>query len=311
MPCMHPIPAWRSQAGVLSLGKEPPASTQTLQLPCGGCLGCRTSAAKAWALRCMLEAQDHDNVTFTTLTYDDEKLPVTLQRDHLAGWIKRLRQDNRRRKANRIRFFACGEYGEKTDRPHYHAILYGISAEKHDADRIDRAWKMGHTKTVTATPAAIAYTAGYVAKKIGYKYEADQERINYETGEVYHWQPPFLQMSRNPGIGANANKWAASWKDYAILGGVRIPVPKYLHQQWEKSLLPGRGADAPAPGALGRGADTPTQQQLQQQKQLIEEHEHEKYLRSLTKERMTKYMLEAEEKIAIGKQQLSAAKRKL
>lgn len=281
------------------MGKEPPAATRTLKLPCGGCLGCRTSAAKGWALRCMLEAKDHEHVTFTTLTYDDQKLPLTLRRDHLQGFVKRIREENRRQASNRIRFFACGEYGEQNHRPHYHAILFGISAN--EATRINRAWGMGITKSVPATPAAIAYTAGYVAKKIGFKEEAAQERVHYETGEVYHRQAPFLQMSRRPGIGNNDKRWAASWKDFAILGGVRIPVPRYLHKQWRDSLGNNSGSDDPA-------------EQLQQQTEKLlelEEHEHHKYLISLTKERMTTKMLEASEQIAIAKQQLTAAKRKL
>lgn len=283
MPCMHPMPAWRSQAGIVSLGKEPPAATRTLQLPCGGCLGCRTSQAKGWAVRCLLELKEHDNATFTTLTYEDEKLPPTLRKRDLQLFLKRLRKG---RTSNRIRFFACGEYGEKNGRPHYHAILYGISASKPDADRIDHAWQMGHTKTVAVTPAAIAYTAGYTAKKIGDAMRSDieKERIDFNTGEIYDWQPPFLQMSRKPGIGGKAReKYTESWRDFAILNGTPIPVPRYLHKAWEETATP----------------------------EEKEEREHEHYLKTLTRDRITKYQLDAMEKIAQSKQKLQAAKRQL
>lgn len=280
MPCHHPMPAWKTHAGIVTLDPKARAGSQSeLKLPCGGCLGCRKAKAKEWALRCTLELHDHQHATFTTLTYDDKKLPPTLRRRDLQLFIKRLR----RHTPNRIRFFACGEYGEQNGRPHYHAILYGCSAPT-DSDRINTAWSQGHTQTVAVTPAAIAYTAGYAAKKIGLKPEpVNKTVIDYETGEEYEWQEPFLQMSRNPGIGGTARQHTKSWRDYAILNGTRIPVPKYLHKAWQK---------------------TATTEQ-------IENREHEQYLKQLTKERITERMLEAEEQIAIAQQKLQAEKRKL
>lgn len=230
----------------------------------------------------MLELKEHEHATFTTLTYEDEKLPPTLRKRDLQLFIKRLRKG---RKTNRVRFFACGEYGERTHRPHYHAILYGLSAA-HDAAAIDNAWGLGITKTVAVTPAAIAYTAGYTAKKIGDAMRADveKERMDPETGELYDWQPPFLQMSRRPGIGGEARqKYTESWRDFAIMNGTPIPVPRYLHKAWE-------------------GKATGEEK---------EEREHEHYLKTLTRDRVTTERLSAMEKIAQAKQSLQAAKRKL
>lgn len=279
MPCHHPMPAYRTYGGIVSLGKEPRNSKETLLLPCGGCLGCRKSTAKAWALRCMLELQDHNSATFTTLTYDDKTLPVTLRKRDLQLYFKKLRKGS---KTNRIRFFACGEYGEQNQRPHYHAIIYGMDA-MHDEGRISKAWGKGHVKTVAVTPAAIAYTAGYAAKKIGFRMEADVERVDPQTGEIYNWQPPFLQMSRRPGIGATARQHTESWRDYAILNGTRIPVPQYLKQSYLET-------------------ETGEQKEIR---------EHEQYLRKLTKERISQRMLSANEQIAIAEQRLQADRRKL
>lgn len=200
-----------------------------MRLPCGGCLGCRKAQARSWALRCHLETQQHTRAAFTTLTYDDQHLPVTLSKRHLQLYIKRVRKALGSKRP--LRFFACGEYGERTHRPHYHAILYG--ADERDSDLLDNAWGAGHTKTVRVTPAAIAYVAGYTAKKIGFKEEAGQERIDYETGELYHWQPPFLQMSRRPGIGGHARCHANSWRSFAIYNGTPQPVPRFLHEAWK------------------------------------------------------------------------------
>lgn len=231
MPCYHPIPAWRGKSGAIQLHKEL-ADGIPLKLPCGGCVGCRTSAARSWALRCHLELQQHPTAVFTTLTYSDESLPATLQKRHVSLWMKRLRKAADRK----IRYFAAGEYGEQNARPHYHALVYGISSD--DRVAIDNAWQMGHTKTVPITPAAINYTAGYCAKKLGYRLDATDERVDPETGEVYTWQPPFIQMSRRPGIGGDARQFTQSWRSYAVYQGAQIKVPRFLHEAWKATATP-------------------------------------------------------------------------
>lgn len=223
----------------------------------------------------MLELHDHESATFTTLTYDDKKLPVTLRPRDLQLFLKRVR------KKFKVRFFASGEYGEQNNRPHYHAIIYGLS-EMH-AKFIDETWGNGHTKSVAVTPAAIAYTAGYTAKKIGFREEAGIERLDPETGELYNWQPPFITMSKKPGIGSSARRYTESWRDFAILNGAKQSVPRYYHKSWE---------------------ETATELQKQQLKD-------EQKQRRLTKEQITLRMLEAEEEIEKAKSKLQAARRNL
>lgn len=275
MPCTAPMPAWKTHAGTVVLGKEPPDSSQ-MQLPCGGCTGCKKAKAQAWTLRCLLEMQDHKEATFVTLTYDENCLPETLQRRDLQLFIKKLR----RRKSDKLRFFACGEYGEKRHRPHYHAILFGCGAIT-DRTKIQMAWGQGHTTIEQVTPRRIAYTAGYVQKKYDAESPLRTEYINYETGEIYQWQEPFIQMSRRPGIGGNARRHTASWRDFAVMNGTRMPVPKYLHKAWEETA-------------------TATDKEEQQQEQ---------YLRRLTKERTTEYQLNAQDQINKKQQEIAAAKR--
>lgn len=220
--------------------------------------------------------QQHSAAAFTTLTYSDDHLPVTLQKRHLQLFLKRLR----RATDGKLRFFASGEYGERTQRPHYHAIIYGLSDTHYG--RIDGAWGMGQTKTTPATPAAIAYTAGYCAKKIGYRNEQDYERIDPETGEVYHWQPPFTQMSRRPGIGGHAREHTQSWRSYAIYNGVKIKVPRFLHEAWKKQAT----------------------------EQEIEELAWEKSQLLIDTDN-SKARLEAGEQIAVSRQAIKAARRNL
>ena len=274
MPCYHPLPAWRNAGGVVSLRepRERRGDEEFLRLPCGSCLGCRMSRAREWALRCSLESAFHDETCWVTLTYDDQHKPPTLSKDHLSKWVKRLRA---RLGDRRLRFFASGEYGEQTYRPHYHAILFGMSGGKD----IQEAWPFGFTRTDPLTPAAIAYVAGYAAKKIGWKLESG-ERLDYDTGEVYEYQPPFVLMSRRPGIADQARKYWQSWRKHAVYHGREVPVPRFLHQAY-----------------LAKATDEQVEQLKQERKAII---------RDLTRER-----LDAAEAIAQAKQKLQSQRRKL
>lgn len=233
MACFHPIPAFRTRFGQISLHKEVRDSLP-LRLPCGTCNGCRASQASAWALRCHLELQDHDRAAHTTLTFDNEHCPPTLARRDLQLYLKRARKALGPKRP--IRYFASGEYGEHNKRPHYHLLLFG--ADQRDSDLLQRTWGAGYAKTKEITPATIAYVAGYTAKKISDRMATAHDRIDYTTGEIYRWQPPFIQMSRRPGIGGSARQYVNSWRLYAVHDGQRMPVPRFLHQAWKDQATP-------------------------------------------------------------------------
>lgn len=237
-----------------------------LDLPCGKCIGCREAKAKAWALRCTLELQQHRDAVFTTLTYNDENRPSTLSKRDLQGFFKRLRKRLTRSDPTRtIRFFACGEYGDRTKREHYHALVFGMA--KHEERVIQTAWGNGNAVTEPITPERIAYTAGYVGKKYGQENRMETWRmpegegvkkitgyIDEETGEWqkkkpttgkwkpeigWYWQEPFLQMSTKPGIGGFARqKYTNSWRKCAVLNGTTQAVPRYLHEAWKEKATP-------------------------------------------------------------------------
>ena len=102
-----------------------PSGDNNLTLPCGQCIGCRLERSRSWAVRCVHEAYMYDDNCFITLTYDNDNLPLTgdglptLDRDAVTLFLKRLRF----RFPHTIRYFGCGEYGDKLSRPHYHLIL--------------------------------------------------------------------------------------------------------------------------------------------------------------------------------------------
>lgn len=191
-----------------------------IEIPCGQCIECRLQYARDWANRCMLEAQYHDENWFLTLTYDDDHLPdrhelvncetgeivpspiVSLDKDELSAFMKRLRKNT----GQKIRFFGCGEYGDETHRPHYHVIIFGLHLNDlkiyktnfrgeilYNSPIIDKAWQQrGHAVLAECSWDTCCYVARYVTKKL----KGKSSEI-YEDLGIY---PPFVRMSRDPGI---------------------------------------------------------------------------------------------------------------
>lgn len=251
MPCALPVPAVQSNltrrvslaaASVEGFAREYGdgfadellSRSSLLFLPCGSCVGCQLSRAREWAVRCSLELSSHPVASFVTLTYSERYVPPTLSKRHLSLFFKRLRK----RLGGGIRFFGCGEYGEKFGRPHYHALVFGTR----DEEVIRASWTMGFATVAEVNPARISYVAGYCAKKLGF-FGVAEERVDFATGEIYRYQPPFLQMSRRPGIGGAARRFVQSWRTSAVWQGREVPVPRYLHASWLESSSESDRAD--------------------------------------------------------------------
>jgi len=197
---------------------------------CGGCLPCRINRRRIWAHRLELEALNHKASIFLTLTYASQNLrsrsgikvpecPQTetlasLQPDDLRNWLKRYRKAIA---PKRIRFFAVGEYGHETWRPHYHVALFGIGPcwnlqTKKRAGRsiaseccpvcrvLQSTWNMGDIDAGVLEPNSCAYIANYVTKKLT---SDDDQRL---AGR----HPEFARMSNRPGIGKEAMHEVAS-----------------------------------------------------------------------------------------------------
>jgi len=199
----------------ISFPKTVPSSNTTRHgvptpLPCGQCVGCRLERSRQWAVRLIKELSLHDRSSFLTLTYSDEHLRLlpngrpTLVLEDVQLFLKKLR---RQFEPNPLRFFQCGEYGEKTFRPHHHMILFGEDFIK-DREQIEdsrsgysqytsptltRIWGLGRATISEVSFESAAYVARYALKKITGK------------GASFHYsgrKPEFITMSRRPGIGA-------------------------------------------------------------------------------------------------------------
>lgn len=150
-----------------------------------------------------------------------------------------------------IRFYMCGEYGEKLGRPHYHICLFNCDfADKKHYDRtaqghelytsstLEKLWPFGLSTIGELTFETAAYTARYVMKKItGQQQEKHYEHLNPETGEIYRLKPEFNEMSRRPGIALGAfEKWHRDWypEGKVVSRGHKSNTPRYYDKQHKK-----------------------------------------------------------------------------
>lgn len=170
-----------------------------------------------WTFRIYQESKLHDSQQFLTLTYSDEKLPVggTLVKEHFQSFMKRLRKDV---SPVKLRFYAVGEYGTETKRPHYHAIMFGMPTP----ERLESIWGFGYVDVAKVEMASIHYVTKYHVNRYG-----------DHSGR----EPPFCLMSRRPGIGTNYMtaqmvKWHKSNQaNYAQVNGKITRLPRFYKEK--------------------------------------------------------------------------------
>lgn len=261
MPCYSPLQGYKSKYATPN-GKHKITFNRAhgfvdipMSVPCGQCIGCRIDRSREWAIRCVHEAQMHEHNCFITLTYDNEHLPPgnTLDKEELQRFLKRLRHH-----CGQFRYFACGEYGDETNRPHYHAVLFGLNFHEdrkvhsrnkqgdncYISETLTEVWGNGHAYIGQFNYATAAYTARYVMKKQNGKNASEHEmyqRLDIESGLLFQVQPTFAVMSLKPGLGST---WYDKYKkdafpsDLLVYKGKTHPVPKYYVNKLEKEDKP-------------------------------------------------------------------------
>lgn len=225
MMCSNPYIGLNGNKGIaLNRAKAGKRDASQIPFPCGQCFNCRINKSRVWATRMYLENFDHVKSSFVTLTYNDDYLPIdrSLKPKHLTNFFKRLRFNFGEKdwfdaecckypQFKSFRYFACGEYGEKEGRPHYHIAMFGINGE--EKEDIEKAWSIennpiGIVHIGDLNKNSIRYISGYIMKGankyVDLSYAKDRkaaERINEHLGGRH---PEFQRMSRQPGIGAKA-----------------------------------------------------------------------------------------------------------
>lgn len=156
------------------------------KVPCGKCAICQINRRQDWAIRLLEEVKDSENSKFITLTYCDEKLfynslgCASVNKYHIQCYIKKLRRASK----NKIRFYTVAEYGGRTNRPHYHVMLYNCPRDFDDV--VTKKWEFGNVYIGNITIKSSMYVTKYHVNKNDYPSKADK---------------PFTLMSKGLGKG--------------------------------------------------------------------------------------------------------------
>jgi len=202
-----------------------------LSLPCGKCPECYARRISAWSFRLRKQGQISETAHFITLTYNTNTVPIskhgfmTLDKTDIQKFVKRLRKMHTEN--TKISYYVCGEYGTKTKRPHYHAIIFNA-----DINDIENAWKLnneplGDIHCGDVSGASIGYTLKYMCKpkQIPQHQNDDRQKefslmskklgSNYLTTEMVQWhQNDLLNRMYVP-----------------IEEGKKIAMPRYYKQK--------------------------------------------------------------------------------
>lgn len=220
MACFHPLKGYMSREYTedgrrkITFSPRLGYTDMKMEVPCGKCIGCLLERSRMWAVRCVHEASLYKENCFLTLTYSPENLPPggSLRKRDFVNFIKRLRKHIY---PTKIRFFQCGEYGEKLDRPHYHCLIFGWEPAMKDrllwkkkgpvklwsSPLLERLWGHGYIVVGDVTFESAAYIARYVLKKV-----SGAAAASHYGGRV----PEYLNMSRRPGLGL---EWFKKYRD--------------------------------------------------------------------------------------------------
>lgn len=218
MTCTHPI----------TLAKGSP---HEFRVPCRKCVNCRIARSREWAIRCLNETVTCGASCFITLTYEDLYVPFggTLRRDEVRKFMKRLR---RRISPKKVKFYGCGEYGEKNNRPHYHLLVFGWEPPFDDLDFshkppsssiLKELWPYGFNTVGTVTYDSARYCADYIFKAHLGKSESKFERAGVER--------PFQIWSRGIGLDYFEHNFERLFNDGVVFQGKSIGLPAYYKKK--------------------------------------------------------------------------------
>lgn len=159
---------------------------------------------------------------------------MTLKKRDVQLFMKRLRKAH----VNinwpyKISYFLVGEYGGKTRRPHYHAIMFDV-----DINLVDKVWAdmYGAIHCGTVTGASVGYTLKYMMKDSRVPEHKNDDRV-----------PEFQLMSKKLGACYINDRTIAWHRDdilnryYMPLEDKKLSVPryyqKYISTQEERQFI--------------------------------------------------------------------------
>lgn len=212
------------------------------QVPCGKCFNCKRRRASSWSVRLVKEGERSLSAHFLTLTYNTDTVPIsdngfmTLDKTDLQKFFKRLRKWHGKN-TTPLKYYAVGEYGGQTKRPHYHIIMFNANLE-----HFERSWSLdlkplGQIHIGTITEASIGYTLKYICKESQIPMHKNDDRIK-----------EFALMSK--GLGSNyltekMIQWHKNKTEERIYvplkDGKKAPLPRYykqkIYNEYEKEKI--------------------------------------------------------------------------
>jgi len=260
MACSKPLKSWPNPKGGRPVFERPRGDLRpATEINCGQCLPCRMKHGSDWATRMGHEQSLTPHSEYVTFTYAPKHLPPhnSLRKSDFQKFMVALRNEY---KGEKIRFMQCGEYGspEETNRPHHHAILFGVKfpdREFHKSNNrgdplylsatLTRLWPHGEALTGEVNRKTCAYIAGYLLKDINDPEWQDADSwANNADGFNRMRQKPYASMSNHPGIGHDfCVKYLSDLfpDDFCLISGKRrqgagkplrdvqkkVPVPGY------------------------------------------------------------------------------------
>lgn len=211
---------------------------EIMTVPCGRCPSCCFNKTASWTFRLLQQDRVSSISYFITLTYDADHLVTTpfnqasLCKYDFQCFLKRLRKRKSGSRVSDIKYYGVGEYGGKTKRPHYHAIIFNASDEL-----IDSAWDKGNIVFGDVNDNSIGYTLKYLNKRSTIGLFGDDDR-----------HPMFRCSSQGLGI-SYLDKRNVDWhladfwnRNFLELpSGAKIPMPRYYYEKiydgYQRDLL--------------------------------------------------------------------------
>lgn len=202
---------------------------KVIAVPCGKCLACLSNKREDWSFRLMQEYKYSISAYFVTLTYSEKFLPPQgVSKRHLQLYFKRLRKLVTHDPKYPVRYYAVGEYGGDTARPHYHAIIFNA-----DETSIRQAWMFYNKRLERKEPIGIVHIGRCEEASVSYTLKYVVQKFDFPEGK----NSSFAIMSRGYGLGAHYLTDAmVAWhrgadRMYAIQYGQKRRLPRFYKEK--------------------------------------------------------------------------------
>lgn len=169
----------------------------------------------------------------------DEDLEQSLNKEHLFKFFRDIRKKQSRLSPKQadyikwfhnkdnytppLRYYAVGEYGTKTGRPHYHAIIFNMNPKLDIADY----WHYGFVKVGTVTEKSIKYVTKYVI---------NNDKKKRDHADLLGLQKEFSTTTKHPYLGYAYVRLNKTYHENNLefvcrQGGKEYPMPKTLRDR--------------------------------------------------------------------------------